>query len=145
VVIWGHLESSGAIWRFLGRGTWYHLGTSTDIRSNPGSTLERLPALVKQLHRRITPCDRLGTPGIIWNHLEITRPASRQATENRKEIMWKSKGNRVSRPAGRWRGNRMEIESASQPANGNQVETDANLGVAPPPGTPLVTHSSFWR
>ena len=75
--ILGHLElfdavgPSGAIWC----DPIWAVGKPSRLQSSPGSTLERPPALVKQLPRIMIACGHLGTSGIIWSHLEISGPS----------------------------------------------------------------------
>ena len=71
MLIWEHLESLRAIWRYLRQSgsTWCHQEPSRVSWSSPGSTLKRPPALVKHLPQIITPCGHLGhleSCGAIW-------------------------------------------------------------------------------
>ena len=61
---------------------------------------------------------------------QVGKARQRQEGNDMKVFQQKRPNNRnrvsqpAGQPAGRWRGNRMEIESASQPASGNQMEIE---------------------
>ena len=115
--IWNHLEPSGG--QPAGQPVeikWKSNGNRKGIESasQPPSQLAGTVARKSTGNRVSRPA---GQPACHWktneNLMEIesaSQPASEPASQRIKS------SHPASRPAGRWRGNRMEIESAGQPA-----------------------------